>query len=404
MPRDLIRISLFGSFHPDHSNAASSTTGIAYLLDSCASVCRLDVYGPDNSTLPKSIRSGKTRLTEAWKLDDPISLIRTAISMSLNRGSTDAYLFNIYLTSFGRRRISNGIGLLVPVCVRFLSLRPVVVYLHSLLETQDVTALGYSPGRLERFAVRLLEMMIARTTKLAMPIRGNVTAVRRELGLLPAVLTLPFVDAVYLSRDAAPLQKGKVEEAEVASHGLNVLLFGAWGPQKDLLGVVNSLQRLGPQGLVTKIRIAGHINPKFPEYAQVIRKIAEGAKAGNSVPGIEIIDNPSDEQIPAIFEWADVLILPYVALAGFSGVLNLGGFFGCEILAYDVQGLRECAETLGLEVTFVPASDEHRLIEGLETVRGRVSERIRRPTEVQRALQLARKGGSELVELVLTCL
>jgi glycosyltransferase involved in cell wall biosynthesis len=348
-----LSIGVFGAFHPQTVNAATSTTGIAYLMSECPNVSSVIVFAPSGSTLPRTIDPHKVSIRACWEFRDPFSLLRALREMHRERNHLSGYVFNIYLTSFGVKRTSNLIGLCLPTILRIVSKRPVVVYLHNFLGSQDVTKLGYNPSRLTRLIVRGIERALARFTRLLLPLEGQARAFRKDVGGSCDSILIPFVDAVCLpeSSPLGPASSGDIQPSNFRRIG--ILLFGAWGPQKDLFGVLQTLNNLDLDGEEFLVTVAGHPNQNHPSYSTVL----ETARSKISPDRLNIIDSPSSDDVPKIFDSSEVLILPYVSLEGFSGVMNLGAFYGLKILAYDIPELRDCASALGCDVEFVPVKD-----------------------------------------------
>src|SRR4029077_9700216 len=87
--------------------------------------------------------------------------------------------------------------------------------------------------------------------------------------------------------------------------GVRVLLFGAWGPQKDLSGAVGVLQRLRADGLPMRVTVAGGSNPNFPEFETELARL----KAAAPPPDFRFLGHVADEMVPELFEGHDVLLL-----------------------------------------------------------------------------------------------
>jgi glycosyltransferase involved in cell wall biosynthesis len=165
-----------------------------------------------------------------------------------------------------------------------------------------------------------------------------------------------FVEsATGLLKDApdAPRRLG----APSASEPLKVLLFGTWGPQKDLEGAIAALRPMVRPGGSVQVTVAGAANPNFPEHARRLERLAQELPP----PGFTFIGRVEDEDVPSVFLSHDVLLLPYHAAGGYSGVMNLGAAYGIPVIAYDHAQLRECAVQLGLTAVFVPATDPEAL-------------------------------------------
>ena len=180
--------------------------------------------------------------------------------------SVDGYLFNIYVTAFGRTRLANALGLMLPSIIRVITGRPAVVYMHNFLETQDVRSLGYRPTRMERLGVRLLEKLLTRTTTVLVPLPSQQRILLDVLGARTSVAPIPFVEvAPWLEGNERSGRNGPPDPDRA---GLRVLLIGSWGPQKDLEGILGLLRGEVERGRRISAVIAGEPNIHFPEYGR----------------------------------------------------------------------------------------------------------------------------------------
>ncbi len=389
-----MRIGLFGAYHPEYRRSGSVTTSLSVLLSELEEVDRVVVFAQAGASLPAVPMARPPEVVPAWRFDDPGSLVAAAVRMLGASRRLDAFLFNIYLTSFGARRVSNAVGLLIAPFLALLSRRPVVVYMHNLLETQDVRALGYAPGRATRLLLRVIEYALLRLTDVVVPLRDQATTIARHFSVGATPLFLPYMDAAYLSLAqvaAAPSSPPPAPELG-APEGPGILLFGAWGPQKDLPGALKALHELRASGLRFRVTVAGAANVGFPEFADVLDRLEQQYRPD----GFAFRGTVPDERLLELFAQHQVLVLPYAATGGQSGVMNLGTLARQTVVAYDSPQLRETAELLGTEVEFVPAGDREALLAALRRAVLRAGERGPCAPDLSRALAAARRGVLEL--------
>ncbi len=353
-----VRVGFFCHFFPEFLQAANSSTGLAYMLSQREDVSSVLVFSQMNGELPPHITGRKIKIERCWIQDDPVSLIKTIMRMVQVRHEIDAYFFNMFVTSFGKGNVSNGIGLLMPSVLSFLTKRRVVTYMHNFFETQDVTALGYSPGLLERFAVRVLEKLLVSRTCVFVPLRSQGIKIRQTLGGKVYPLLLPGIEGVWFSlTNRGSLRLNKGEDGTT-----RVLLFGSWGPQKDLEGALAALKVLTDIDEGARVTIAGEMNPHFPEYRVTFEAVQRRVASGR----FKFIGRVEEEFIPTLFTSHDLLILPYKAAGGYSGALNWAVTTGIGVIAYDLPELRECASSMDLNIQFVPAGDAKSLVVAIQ--------------------------------------
>ena len=356
-----MRVAVFGSFFPHFEYSATFTTGLTYLLSRVDDVDSITVYGPEDSTLPRWLDGRLVKLRPCWVYDDPLSLGKCASQLIKDSVDIDLFLCNIYLTSFGRNHVVNAVGLMIPTVVAMRTGRPVGTYAHNFLETQDVERLGYSPGFATRFATRLLELALIRSTTVVFPLASQAAAVNRAFRSNAGSQFIPYVDAVHTVEDVNPPGQSPVREA---SSPTEILLFGSWGPQKDLAGAARMLNTLIQSGHNLRILVAGSMNRNFKSAMGVAETSLQSLPKGR----VTIQWDVPYDQVAPLFRRADVLFMPYVTTGGHSGVMSTAAFHSLPIIAYDLPQLRECAEQLGAWAEFIRPGDISALERALERV------------------------------------
>ncbi len=388
-----MRLGLFENFYPAKDRLGTHSTSLALLLQRADPTLDLELVVPSGSTWPAAFPAGRVRFRPSWSHGDPGSLLRAASGLGRRFGPDDRVLFNWFPTCFGENRSANAIGMLLPAVVRVGARHPPYVYAHNFIETQDVGRLGYRPSALERIALGTFERALARAARVVVPLESQRRAVEALFGGDVIARPLPFVEAIYghwvhhLPESSS--RPGLPENQIPPKRGYRILLFGVWGPAKDLGSVLPVLERLYHDGQKFETVFAGSFNRFFPTW----RTELPGALARLPRESCTFVANPPDELTPELFGTSDLVILPYHAIAGPSGVMALAAFHGCTILAYDVPELREYDAILEGQATFTPPRDPARLY---EAVRRALEGKLPRSTEsaeskVTRAVAAARR-------------
>ena len=143
---------------------------------------------------------------------------------------------------------------------------------------------------------------------------------------------------------------------------VRILLFGAWGPQKDVVNLLNMLKTLSVTLKNFHVTMAGSINQNFPEYRGRISSIFMDLESER----FSFIENPEESMIPELFINSDILILPYNAAGGYSAVMNVARLYCIKSIAYDIEELREIAKTVGGNVNFIMKDSIESLKEAIE--------------------------------------
>lgn len=396
--RRSLRLAFFGAFYPAVHNLATTSNGLVQSLLSSPRISGLRVFCQEGGRTPPNWSESKLTVSPAFADDDPVSLLRGLGRLVADRGEVDVYFFNLHLTGFGRSRIANAVGLMIPVGVSLASRRPTFVYMHNLIETEDVSRLGYSVSRPTRFIVRLIEKLIQKTTHLIVPLPSQSAKAERSIGSPIGQFVLPYAEGLLGLAQVSSLADAPVQSASALTGIPNVLLFGAWGPQKDLLGAIAALEQVVSAGRAIHVQIAGPINMHFPDYAAQIRELEDRLPHDR----FEFLGECPEEQIGQLFSTADLVVLPYNATGGYSAVMNVAAAFGCRMIAYDLPTLREFANEIKTDVTFIKPGDLRAFasaVEELLTDVGRARDKaVVQPGE---RVLVARAAGERLIDAFL---
>jgi glycosyltransferase involved in cell wall biosynthesis len=344
-----LRLAFVGTMFPEYDFTGGVTTALALGLAGLDSVDHVTVFAQLGARLPDYYTGParkKVTVRHAWALEEPSTLLRAAGLILRARGEFDAVVFNTYVTAYGKNPLSNAIGLLLPSVVARLSRRPVFAYMHNFVETQDIERLGYSPSRAVRGGVRRLEHMMLRDAQVVVPLESQAELISRSFGIRPPSFFFPYIESYLLAKSLS------VEAMATTSHrrdGRRVLLMGAWGPQKDLEGALQALECVARKGSALEILIVGAPSRQFPAFSVEEVQARHPSLAGH----LRYAGMLEDQALFQSVLEHDLLILPYNATGGYSGVMNFAAITGIQIVAYDLPQLREQAERLHADVRFV---------------------------------------------------
>jgi len=344
-------VVVVGSFFPEYQMAGNSTTGLVYLLHSLIPTSRVRVLAQSGARRPNFMDRNRVEVISSWKYDNPVSVI-AMLFRALRLGRTaDAILINTYVTAFGRHKVSNGVGLISIAAVSKLVRCPIVVYLHNLSVTQQIHELGYDASPTVRFVARMIEGLLVKTGKVLVPLDSQSEAIRKSFGVNVPSLLIPSLECVGREVRLVEPRQGGVATGRARRR---ILLFGAWGPQKDLAGSLAQLSPITTEREDTTLTVAGGVNEHFPSY----REVWNGLKSKYSGPRIVFVGPVPEERVAALVAEHDLLVLPYNATGGYSGGLSVAGFTNTPVVAYDLPQLREHASLIGATVTFVSPEGE----------------------------------------------
>lgn len=358
MRLDGIRIGFFGSFYPLVDRLSTTSTGLVTLFSMSEKIENVIVFSPLSSVTPIGIDTSKVSMIPSWRYDSVISLLKTLSKMIRMKEDVDVYFFNIFLTSFGSSGRANVTGLLLPTLLAKLTGKRVCTYMHNFIETQDIEKLGYERKWLATKIAGMLERLIANNTSLIVPLESQRLALETLFQNKVHSIVIPYVEGLYsfmCNHDVVYNSKNSNCDS------LSFLLFGSWGPQKDLEGALTIFRELIAEGKKIQVVIGGGVNSNFPEYDRKIEKIIDDFP----FKCVRWIKSVSEESVSELFSCSDVLFLPYHAAGGYSAVMNVGAFYGIKIAAYDIHELRELDSIIGAGCVFVDPSDRNMVKETL---------------------------------------
>lgn len=343
-----IKIGYFGDFYPKFKNALFST-GTVYLLSKHTEVESIYLYATKGCKIPPNFGEN-IHLFESWNENSIVSLLRTLLLMNSHKKKLDTFFFNLSLTSQSKKSYVNVLSLLLPVFLSFITKKKIAVYLHDIVETQNFETLGYNRSRVRIFVAKLLERFIAIRVTMILPMEYQVRALYNTRKKDLQQIFFPYAEAIW-AYDLYPPVAVFTNNEE--NNLLRVLLWGSWGPKKDIIRVIKKLKELIEKGCNLKVKVVGNINPHFAYYQQEFYQLIQEM---NNDRILFILDAP-DEIAPNTFFNSDILLLPYLGSVGISGVMNIGAFYGIKMVSYSVPELVDFSQMVNGDTLFIPTGD-----------------------------------------------
>lgn len=283
---------------------------------------------------------GKVEVIRRWRPDDPISIL--GIIPTLLRLRPDIVHFNIHFQSFGRRRITNFIGLLIPSICSLLGLR-VLVTLHNLGELVDLEKVHLKPSLPNRLGILLVtKLMLMSISRLVVTVRAYAKYLKMRYG---------YGGAVYIPHGAPPPCNWPHDPEEKT-----ILMFGHMSPHKGLPVILDAFEELARERSDLKLVVAGSSHPNFPGYLEGYRRTPRR--------GVRFLGYVREEELGRVFGEADIVVLPYLTATGTSGVFHLACGYGKPVIASDLPEIREMIME-GASAILVPPGDPGALKEAI---------------------------------------
>lgn len=294
----------------------------------------------------------KTNVMGIYSPGEAISYI--SLYWKLFRNKYDLIFINSMPTSQGRSSLSNFLFLIIPLYARFfLQVKTVVLY-HNSTFLNEVDKLGYSSiaDRFRLLALKALEKILFKNSNFMVLLKCYAERIKQSIPDANIFqINLPFLGgfaSLYLNGILGldfirpdPPHKGMIR----------ILLFGSWGPQKDLEKALEAISDLKKSGLNFTTTLAGGVNSHFPEYERVFKKIILRHK-GIITTLHQYVDS---KEIHSLFLNSDLIILPYVTPGGFSSVLAISKLYNLHVIVPKFTEFIEQGENYD-KITYVPIS------------------------------------------------
>lgn len=334
-----VKIAYIGDFINHGKTLRTSGTSLIILLSLRDDVSSIDVYCPYlNDEVEEFQIPQKVRIFNSYKYDDPISVLKL---IKVPWYNYDKIVFNLLPTSFGQSLLTNFIALNMPlVLTKILKVKNVEIIYHNSVFTNDIKSLGYDSvfDHVKSFFLSIIERRLFKNVKTMVLLNLYKKRIASAIGKNKIeVYQARYLEAITTSYQNKVLDRKFMERKK--NPVPLILMHGYWGPQKNIDLALSVLKDLKNKGLKFKLIISGGINYHFPEYEKKFKQLIETNKS--------IIDNYMgmiyERDIMSIFLGADLLVLPYKAPGGHSGVLEQAIFFELPTVAIDFPEYREQA-------------------------------------------------------------
>jgi|GEM_PF-1548557 len=213
--------------------------------------------------------------------------------------------FNLHMSIFGRSRLVNFFGLLVPAYAKLLG-KKVVVTLHGIPETIKLEKVGLKNNFINKVGFTLaLKILLKSVNVTIVLVKKYVEILRKKYGV-KNVVWVPH--GAWWTNQQPTWQN---------NNGNNTVLFmGYFGPYKEIEMVVSALKNLKNKYPNVRLIIAGMPHPNYPEEAKRIIDLASKADF------VDYIGYVPQNQIPKLISKIRFVVLPYSTSTGTSGIVH----------------------------------------------------------------------------------
>ena len=325
------KISYVGPILGHGDNLGVSGTAFVYLIANCSNGW-INLFLPNANPEDHSFNidyGPNVRIESTYDVNSIRSLLLTAYK--LGKARNNFYIFNYFPTSLGNGRLKNFIWSLVPIYLRFRGMRVMVIF-HNSVSTSDWKSLGYTRplDKIGAMIFGIVERVLFKTTDSVFLLNMYKDMILKKFGLNVIVAKFKYLESLTacLASDNVNSKLVEVERSEMIK---TIHIHGNFGPQKDIELALAILAKIAGEGAKFRLLITGSINPHFPVFKDKLDFLLNKYKSIIS----EVIIPISESLIFEVFKETDILILPYMAAGGRSGVMDLGAFFDQDIVVFE---------------------------------------------------------------------
>ena len=293
--------------------------------------------------------TNKAKIIPIMDLQRPLTYLK--LLRMIARSKYDRIIVNSMPTSQGNKNLPNILYLILPIIwSRIYGLKVSVLY-HNSPFLNEVEKLGYSglKNRFKSWIIKTIEKRMYSSCDVYFLLKLYAERIKE---IIPNARVNCINGGGITGFATLYLNKKLVSESVVkipSEKSPTVLMYGSWGPQKDIRSALQAAKMVKDSGSMIKTVVAGDVNIHFSNYAGTFEGIISEYK--------EVIDKRigyvHEADVYSIFMEADTIVLPYVVPGGFSGVLSISTLFRLNIIVPEFDEFKE--QSYGYDqVHFVP--------------------------------------------------
>jgi glycosyltransferase involved in cell wall biosynthesis len=326
-----MKICFVSSYPPNHARLSEYAQNLVTVLVQRPSIDKVCVIA-DKPLRPGNlpVENPKVEVYRVWKPDNIsiLNIIRTIIHLK-----PDVVHFNVIFRSFGKNNLANITGLSLIPLSRIFGFKALVC-IHNIADTADLEKFSIKPSIINKTG-----LLVA--TKLVCSAQTVVVLVRSYTNILKN--RYHHNGAIYIPHGVVTSTTEKVDPEQKV-----ILIFGHMGPHKGLKLLLEAFKELQKQQFNVKLIVAGTDHPNYPKFL-------DEYKAQN-IPNVDYIGYVPEEKLEGLFKSSDVLVMPYLAVSGTSGVFHLACGYGTPVVATDLPEIHEMLAE-GASAFLVPPQD-----------------------------------------------
>lgn len=310
----------------------------------------------DKTKAPKQLdfeNSDKVKVNECWSFNSYLSFF--TILKTILKERPDAVLFNLQFLKFGSKKIPAAMGLMLPMLLRLIGISTIVL-LHNIMEEVDLTKAGFSKGGLQKkiysFIGTNLTKCLLKSDRVAVTIQKYVETLNEKYKAANVTL-IPHGSFEMVKSPNFDPQPGPKK----------IMAFGKFGTYKKVEIMIEAAQQLRERiNEEIEVVIAGTDSPNTPGYLDSVQK------KYSHVKGVTFTGYVEENDVERIFTESTVVVFPYTATTGSSGVLHQAGSYGKAVVMPDLGDLALLVEDEGYKGEFFNPTSSSSLSLAIENI------------------------------------
>jgi glycosyltransferase involved in cell wall biosynthesis len=310
----------------------------------------------DKTESPKQLdfeNSEKITVNECWSFNSYTNFF--SIIKQVIKEKPETVLFNLQFVKFGDKKIPAALGLLLPMVLRLLGFKTMVL-MHNILEQVDLENAGFTSNKVAQkiynFIGTSLTRCILKANKVSVTINKYVDV----------------LNAKYKTKNVVLIPHGTFESIKEPNFDLpvgpkQIMAFGKFGTYKKveiLIDAVIEIRKTNQEPI--EVVIAGTDSPNTPGYLQSVKeKYAH-------VEGIIFTGYVEENDVERIFSESTIVAFPYTSTTGSSGVLHQAGSYGKAVVMPDLGDLALLVEEEGYKGEFFSPTSSSSLAKAISTI------------------------------------
>lgn len=295
----------------------------------------------------------KITVKQCWSFNSYNNLFR--VGKELKNLQPDAVLFNLQFMKFGDKKLAAAMGLMLPMVCKFQKI-PTIVLLHNIMEQVDLGSAGFTSNvvlqKIYGFIGTTLTRLILQADVVAVTIKKYVGVLEKK----------------YHTNNIKQIPHGTFEIIEEPDYRLpagplQIMTFGKFGTYKKVEDMIEAVALVrADTGLDLEIVIAGTDNPNVPGYLAGVKETYK------HVPNIRFTGYVKEEEVPTLFNESAVVVFPYTATTGSSGVLHQAGSYGKAVIMPDLGDLSLLIKDEGYKGEFFKTANVESLSKAIKNI------------------------------------